>query len=337
STLGASLNPDPDVEEGEHEESPTRFLERKLSALTSAYEGRSLRDRYASHNDYIGFRKLVHDAQNPGEEAPPMPHASTWFPSSSSPSSQLAANANSKNRKPSAAADEDSDEDVQIASERRSIRCPLTLLPMQEPVRSTKCPHAFEKSAILDMLSHSEMFISSSSSSEPSQMQTQTQMGRGNRGRGEQKKAMACPECRVLLTEDTLVPDAALVRQIRRIQARQQQRARADDFEDEEEESQIQLEERRKKRMKTTGSQAQNVDLRIKREIMSGRGRVEEREVSMVPGTQLQGQGGEDEGGEEVVGETQFSAEAEDDEGDEGEEPSGATADVLSLDEEDEE
>ena len=131
---------------------------------------------YASHNDYVGFKKIVHDAHYPDDNAPPMPHASTWFPSesphSSHPTTRSAATA--------AGSQPIDDDDLAVASERISIKCPITLLPMKDPVTSTKCPHSFEKEAILSMINASEVRTG------------------GNGRRGDGQKAMQCPVCEVV-------------------------------------------------------------------------------------------------------------------------------------------
>ena len=133
---------------------------------------------YAQNNDYVGFKKLVYDAQFPGDDAPPMPHASTWFsdhtPDSSNPNTH-GAQATAGSEAPA------NDDDVAVASERISIKCPITLLPMKDPVTSTKCPHNFEREAILSMINASDIRID----------------GNGTRGAGG-KKAMQCPVCTVV-------------------------------------------------------------------------------------------------------------------------------------------
>lgn len=116
--------------------------------------------RYATNNAYIGFKRIVHDALHPGADAPPIANASTWFPSDPSlaPSTSTRNTRAHANGQPTSAAtdaEDDDDDDVAIASERISIKCPLTLLPYKDPVTSSKCPHSFEKAAILDMISKS--------------------------------------------------------------------------------------------------------------------------------------------------------------------------------------
>ena len=135
--------------------------------------------RYAQHNDYVGFKKIVHDAQYPEDQAPPLPHASTWFPSETPDPS-------ASNRQSAAGegdeAIEDDDEDIVVKSERISIKCPLTLLPMKDPVTSQKCVHSFEKEAIMSMINASEERVG----------------GSGRRGTQDGQKAMKCPVCAVV-------------------------------------------------------------------------------------------------------------------------------------------
>ena len=189
STLGASqFRPRNEDVEGEEENAEgeiqapragdpaIKVLDRKMKEHRDAYRAESMFERYASHNDYIGFKKIVHDARYPSDEAPPLPHASTWFPSEGGRGGP----------KPRAHHDADDGDDMQVESERISIRCPITLLPMKEPVSSTKCPHNFEKNAILDMISMSEERVG-----EDGRL-----IEHGRRGIG--RKAMKCPVCEVV-------------------------------------------------------------------------------------------------------------------------------------------
>ncbi|KAL7924818.1 zinc-finger of the MIZ type in Nse subunit domain-containing protein [Trichoderma austrokoningii] len=108
------------------------------------YAGLSVHQRYGLNNDYIGFKKLWHEAAA-GEDGPPLPDASRWFDSNGEPDMTI----------PGGDAQNgslDDDEEVAVSRENISINCPLTLRPMNEPYRSRKCPHVFEKAAILDYL-----------------------------------------------------------------------------------------------------------------------------------------------------------------------------------------
>lgn len=115
----------------------------RLQDEKDRYQTRSLGDRYSTNNRYIGFKRTVHDALNPGEDAPPMPHAATWFNEGNTPAPGVTEAGN---------AHEDSDDDIAIARERISTKCPLTLQEFRQPVTSKKCPHTFEKEAIISLI-----------------------------------------------------------------------------------------------------------------------------------------------------------------------------------------
>src|SRR3954447_15811239 len=101
--------------------------------------------RYAQHNDYRHFRRIVHDAANIGTDAPPpVPNSSTWFTSSNQP--------NLANLTGATADNVDNDEDLIMEKEITTLKCPITLMTFKEPMTSTKCPHSFEKAAIMEMI-----------------------------------------------------------------------------------------------------------------------------------------------------------------------------------------
>jgi len=270
SRRGADADSGAEDDSSTQQEGPTSFLKRKLETAENDHDGLPARAKYAADNDYIAFRRILHDATHPGDDAPPLPHASTWFP-----------NANTTTAPAS------DDEDIQIASEKRSIRCPLTLLPMRSPLSSTKCPHAFEKEAILGMLAASELRLHTSGDI------TNTTTAAGRRRGGE--NAMRCPECQVLLTAGHLLPDPALARKVKRVLARERARGEEEEEDEDEDEGGGSVLQRVRGGREEEGR-------RIKAERAASRG------VSMVPNSQV---GREVEGEEEVVGETQLSAEEE--------------------------
>ncbi|KAL7817466.1 zinc-finger of the MIZ type in Nse subunit domain-containing protein [Trichoderma aethiopicum] len=131
----------------EEEQAVTSVLDtfRELRAKKRAeYNGLSAHERYALNNDYVGFKKLWHEAAA-GEDGPPLPDASRWFTSNGEPDMTVPSRDGQHGSL-------DDDDDVAVSRENISINCPLTLLPMKEPYRSRKCPHTFEKAAILDYL-----------------------------------------------------------------------------------------------------------------------------------------------------------------------------------------
>ncbi|KAK1251805.1 hypothetical protein MKX07_007284 [Trichoderma sp. CBMAI-0711] len=134
-------------EEEEEEQAVASVIDtfRELRAKKRAeYNGLSAHERYALNNDYVGFKKLWHEAAA-GEDGPPLPDASRWFSSNGEPDMTVPSRDGQNGSL-------DDDDDVAVSRENLSINCPLTLLPMKEPYRSRKCPHAFEKAAILDYL-----------------------------------------------------------------------------------------------------------------------------------------------------------------------------------------
>jgi len=116
------------------------LFRQRIDREKDTYTNLSLATRYAEHNTYIGFKQNVHEAHNPGEDAPPLPHRNTWFKESGAEPA------------PGVTVAEDSDDDIAIAREKISTKCPLTLLEFKDPVTSKKCPHSFEKSAIMEMI-----------------------------------------------------------------------------------------------------------------------------------------------------------------------------------------
>ncbi|KAL8692979.1 MAG: hypothetical protein Q9218_002096 [Villophora microphyllina] len=242
----------------------------KVSASSTVYNALSLQDRYASHNDYIGFRKIVHDARHPNDDTP-LPHPSIWFPSSN-PNSNAANDKNlSRSTSTIAGADaSDSDPEIQIAREKRSIRCPLTLLLLHDPLTSTLCPHSFEKSAILGMLAASTL------RAPPTQ------------GARTGEKALKCPECSILLTASMLKADPVLVRKIRRIEE-QERREREGSGDDDDADDVHDGRTRRRAEEVTSspvGSRGLRDEEKVKKERMSQMSRGAGRDISVVPDSQ---------------------------------------------------
>ena len=106
---------------------------------------------YAEHNDYITFRRSLHDGKYAPHEGklPLLPHASTWFDADGPVLSQ------EKQKEDSTQNNDNEDSDVEAVGENVNMHCPLSLRIMTNPVRSRKCPHNFERSAIEEMLKNS--------------------------------------------------------------------------------------------------------------------------------------------------------------------------------------
>ena len=44
------------------------------------------------------------------------------------------------------------DDDIVVGQVIQSLKCPITLSLLEEPVRNSKCPHVYSKAAIMEML-----------------------------------------------------------------------------------------------------------------------------------------------------------------------------------------
>lgn len=138
----------------------TERMERKKNEYLSF----SHQARYAKNNSYIGFKAVVHDAKY-GDDGPPLPHPDTWFTDRGSPALGVTATQEGA----------EDDDDIVIDKATVSVRCPITFQQFKEPYTSKKCPHSFEKTAILEFIRRSNQRVGNS----------------GPRGLGE--KAIQCP------------------------------------------------------------------------------------------------------------------------------------------------
>jgi hypothetical protein len=140
---------------------PSDLFQDRMEKKKNEYLSFSHTARYSKNNAYIGFKSMVHDAKY-GDDGPPLPHPDNWFTESGSPAPGITATEG----------DDDDDDDIVVDKATVSTRCPITFQRFQEPFSSKKCPHSFEKTAILDMIRRSN-----------------TRVGIGARG----EKAIQCP------------------------------------------------------------------------------------------------------------------------------------------------
>ncbi|KAJ5899506.1 hypothetical protein N7495_004250 [Penicillium taxi] len=217
--------PEREARERNTENPPSGRLDKMLEQHNKEWNQLSLTERYSKNNSYINFYRHVHNAKFPGDEKPPLPHSSTWFAhledtsAGSQVQSRTSAGQNRSKRSRREPSPADSD-DIAIATERISLKCPLTLLQFREPVTSTKCLHSFEREAIHEM-------ISTSSTSIPTP---------GTNGRGGQRiRVVKCPVCSVPLSVGDLRPDPVLLQQVRRAEELQARRAEEEQSEEESE------------------------------------------------------------------------------------------------------
>ncbi|KKY20473.1 putative chromosomal organization and dna repair protein [Phaeomoniella chlamydospora] len=168
---------------------PSAVFKKAVTAQNDVWNSKTLTSRYSTADQYVGFYKTVHDAKNPGDNAPPLPHASTWFLAEEDPESSVLEDPQGE------------DEDLEVMAERISGRCPITTEYFRNPVTSTKCGHSFEHYAILQM-----MKPPAPSRSQRSQTQSLV-------------KTTPCPVCDVPLTANDLRADPALLRKAKRLEA----------------------------------------------------------------------------------------------------------------------
>jgi hypothetical protein len=107
-----------------------------------SYTSLSLTARYARNNEYRDFKRMVHDAKY-GDGGPVLGHEDTWFTDTGSPAPGIT---------DTQRGDFEDDDDIIMDKATISTRCPLTFQQFKEPYTSTKCPHTFEKNAIVEMI-----------------------------------------------------------------------------------------------------------------------------------------------------------------------------------------
>lgn len=182
---------------------PSAAFKDKLDLKKDQYQTFSLKQRYARDPDYVTFKRMLHDGQHPNGDGGDLPHADTWFNTSSVPAPGVTTRAGAS------ANDSDSDDDLAIAKETISTKCPLTLQEYREPVTSRKCPHSFEKEAIESMILDPTNTVRVGGVPQPS----------GRRAIGGEK-AVQCPVpgCQSMLTLADLGVDVVLKRKIWRLQ-----------------------------------------------------------------------------------------------------------------------
>ncbi|KEF52516.1 uncharacterized protein A1O9_11358 [Exophiala aquamarina CBS 119918] len=193
---------------------PHVVLQSRLQDQSRDWQSKSLTERYASNNEYRGWKRIWYDANNPGESAPPMPDGSLWFAAEEGREFEIASQ-----RAPHAGEDGDSDSDLEIAAEKVRLKCPITLLPYQNPVTSANCNHSYERDAILDMLRTSSDHVpfNTEQLAEINQLRKQREKDRKRQElAAQQEKQVKCPECSVPLRKGDLKPNPALQRRVQR-------------------------------------------------------------------------------------------------------------------------
>ncbi|PGH08240.1 hypothetical protein GX51_01394 [Blastomyces parvus] len=249
----------------------SNVLRKELKEKKAQWKERSLTDRYTTNDKYIGFYRVVHESKYPDDKIPPLPHPSTWFADVEHPTTatlgqttttNAARGANDANVGPTG----DDSDDLAIRGERISLRCPITLLPFTDPVRSEKCPHSFERAAIVAMIKRSKKRLVIPAD-------------------GKRVPCVECPVCSALISLHDLKTDVVTMSRLRRAEVRREREEEqggeevdGDDVYDGEEEVVVERTGRGGKRR--GGAEMNNeMEYETKRE--------ESREPSMVPDTQM--------------------------------------------------
>lgn len=144
---------------------------------------------------------MVHDAKFPNDEAPPLPHSSTWFSHLEDVDAGSSGQRATRSRREPL-----HDDDIAIAREKVSLKCPITLQTFQDPVTSAKCRHTFERSAIEDMIRQSII--------------THVPVAGGRR-----VHAVRCPECSTINTKEDFHADHVILRRVKRAEEEKARRA----------------------------------------------------------------------------------------------------------------
>lgn len=170
------------------------------------YQSLGQAERYTDDTAYVNFRETVHDAVHSDKPEMPPLDKNKWF-------SEGGAAAPGITNRNVDAENEDEDDDLAISKATISTKCLLTLREFVEPYTSKKCPHSFEKEAILGLIAGSER---------------RTAPAPGQRA-GE--KCVICPVggCQEQLTRGDLGVDKVIVRKIQRLQRSKQLQQEADD------------------------------------------------------------------------------------------------------------
>ncbi|TID20670.1 chromosomal organization and dna repair protein [Venturia nashicola] len=125
---------------------PSDTFKRGIQAKIDGWQQMALQARYSQHPDYVNFKKHAHDGAH-GDDVPMQP-ASRWFgPARGSPAPGTTR----------AHGADDSDDDIIIARETTSTKCPLSLRELEDPVMNKHCRHVFEKAYIMQMVGRSEI------------------------------------------------------------------------------------------------------------------------------------------------------------------------------------
>jgi E3 SUMO-protein ligase NSE2 len=94
------------------------------------YNSKSAEEKYANVAEFMDFKRRVWDVHHPN-----IPQPASWFASDSGQGSI--------------------DDDIVVDQEIQSLKCPITLMLLEKPVRNSTCPHVYSLDAIKELARHS--------------------------------------------------------------------------------------------------------------------------------------------------------------------------------------
>ncbi|KAK9371195.1 zinc-finger of the MIZ type in Nse subunit-domain-containing protein [Lipomyces kononenkoae] len=150
------------------------------------------KQKYSGNTHYLNFKRRVWENTYGDEDMPPV---GDWFDSHGA--SKTVTQIHDRE-------DDGGDDDLVVAQEKRSLKCPVSLALFVDPVTSNVCPHTFSKDAIFSL------FMS--------------------RGRQRNLTSITCPVagCDKILTKENLVENPIIARQVERYIERQHQQEEAE-------------------------------------------------------------------------------------------------------------
>ena len=303
-------------------ETSTALLHAAQSTAETRWNAQTLTERYSQNPTYAEFYKMKHYAQYSAENAPPLPHHSMWFALQEGRNTQRTMGGAQRRTQREGEEEEDDsdlqamdeDTEIQVASENRSCKCPLTFTWFVNPVTSIKCPHSFEKSAIIEVIRASNEHVPLTSEQVND---LNERFPRGARGRAQAEASMRvrnpkvtqCPEqgCHMQLTEQDVREDSVLKKQTQRAKELEQRRKEHEEAEDDDEEGSgddLLPTQRRRRKVFAIGSSPAT---ERRRTLIKG-----ERNVSVVPNSQSQAGGSRRRGGFMDVDDADENSEDED-------------------------
>ncbi|TVY35486.1 hypothetical protein LSUB1_G004605 [Lachnellula subtilissima] len=184
--------------------SAVELLRKAKQDYLTQYSSKSMLERY-DVNDFRLFKQVIHDAQHPGDDAPPVPHTRTWFPEDNATQGSSSRRRRNNTTDNTSNAD-DSDGDIVIQRATTNLRCPFTLGIFEEPFTSIKCKHTFEKKAILRYIETDGTHFATP----------------GQPGRGTKQVKCITTGCDVMLGPEDFYDDAVIRRKVERARKREE-------------------------------------------------------------------------------------------------------------------